>query len=135
MIIYRPSDRITLKLGEVTLKVSPLSALQKANLMSLTKMSGGKEVADTSLMAIMTVKYTLKEVSVLDATFPDGSPFSLTFDPDGTLTDDALTCVMQILDNQVLVEIAAHLLTSNIEKMSIPGVEIVTSGGVDAKKK
>lgn len=122
-------------MGDITLKVSPLSALQKANLMSYTKMSGGKEVADTSLMAVMTVKYCLKEVHGLDATFADGSPFVLTYEADGSLTEDSLTAVMQVLDNATLTHVAAQLLTAGIESINVPGVEVVTPGGVDSKKK
>ncbi len=134
MIIYRPSDRISLRLGAVTLKVSPLTALQKANLMSYTKMVGGKEVADTSLMAVMTIKYCLKEISGVDATFADGTPFSISLDPDGVLSDESLTSVMQVLDNGLLTQIAAQVLTTGIHNLAVPGVEVVTPGGVEVKK-
>lgn len=135
MIIYKPSDRITLKIGDVSLKISPLTALQKVSLMSLSKMVGGKEVADTSMMAMMTIKYSVKEISGVTATFSDGSDFSLSYDPDGTLSDDALTSLMQILDNGTLTQIAAQLLTTGVQGINVPGVEIEAGGGVEVKKK
>lgn len=135
MIIYKPSDRIALKLGDIVLKVSPLTALQKANLMSLTKMSAGREVADTSMMAIMTIKYCVKEIHGVKATFADGTEFSLSYDPDGTLSEESLTAVMQILDNGTLTQIAAQLLTSGVQGIKVPGVEVESGQGVEVKKK
>ena len=135
MIIYKPSDRILLKIGDISLKVSPLTALQKANLMSLTKMSAGREVADTSLMAIMTIKYSVKEIYGVDATFADGTEFSLSYDPDGTLSEESLTAIMQILDNGTLTQIAAQLLTTGVQSIKVPGVEVDAGKSVEVKKK
>lgn len=135
MIIYKPSDRILLKIGDISLKVSPLTALQKANLMSLTKMSAGREVADTSMMAIMTIKYSVKEIYGVDATFADGTEFSLSYDPDGTLSEESLTAIMQILDNGTLTQIAAQLLTTGVQSIKVPGVEVDAGKSVEVKKK
>ena len=135
MIIYKPSDRILLKIGDISLKVSPLTALQKANLMSLTKMSAGREVADTSLMAIMTIKYSVKEIYGVDATFADGTEFALSYDPDGTLSEESLTAIMQILDNGTLTQIAAQLLTTGVQSIKVPGVEVDAGKSVEVKKK
>ena len=135
MIIYKPSDRILLKIGDISLKVSPLTALQKANLMSLTKMSAGREVTDTSLMAIMTIKYSVKEIYGVDATFADGTEFALSYDPDGTLSEESLTAIMQILDNGTLTQIAAQLLTTGVQSIKVPGVEVDAGKSVEVKKK
>lgn len=134
MVIYKSSDRVGVKIGDVLVKLSPLTALQKANLMGLTKMVGGREVADTSLMAIMTIKYCVKEVSGVDAKFADGSDFSLSYDPDGSLSDESLSSVMQVIDNGTLTNIAAQLLTKGMD-LSVPGVEILSGSGVESKKK
>lgn len=135
MIIYKPTDRISLKIGDAIIKVSPLTALQKANLMSLTKMVGGAEVADTSLMAIMTIKYCIKEVSGIEAHYADGEPFVLTYDPDGTISEESLTCITQIFDTGLLTQIAAQMLTTGVQSIKVPGVEIQAGEGVESKKK
>jgi len=135
MIIYKPTDRIALKIGDIIVKVSPLTALQKANLMSLTKLSAGREVADTSMMAIMTIKYCVKELIGVQATFADGTEFSLSYDPDGTLSEESLSSVMQILDNGILTQVAAQLLTTGVQNIRVPGVEVESGAGVEVKKK
>lgn len=135
MIIYKPSDRVEIKIGNVKIKLSPLTALQKANLMGLTKMSGGREVVDTSMMAIMTIKYSVKEVSGIDAKFADGSDFALSYDPDGTISEESLSALMQVLDNGLMTQVAAQLLTTGMQDISVPGVEVIAGSGVDVKKK
>lgn len=136
MIIYKPTDRIEVKIGEVRLKISPLTALQKTNLMSITKMKGGEEVADLSQMALMTLKYSVKDISGVNATFADGSEFKLDYEEDGTLSEDGLTALMQVLDNGTLTNIAARLLGKGISGLNeVPGVEIGSTSSVDYKKK
>lgn len=135
MVIYRTTDKVALKVGDVTLLVSPLSAYQKAIVMSQTKMRGGKEVPDAMQMALLTLRYSVKGIEGHDATYADGSVFALTFNGDG-LDDDSLTGLMQILDSAKLNQIAAQLLTTGIADLSVEGVEVeVTGNSVDIKKK
>jgi len=136
MIIYRTTDKVPLKIGKITIWVSPLAALQKAELLTCTKMKGGQEVVDAPKMALLTLKHSIKDITGLNgAKYSDGSKISLTFDDDGSLDDDSLTAVMQILDYPKITAVAAQLLTSGIDSIDVPGVKVDTSGIVHSKKK
>lgn len=136
MVIYRPSDKIPVKIGDLTLLISPLSAEQNAMILSLTRMKGGEEVADAARMALVTLKYCVKEVQGLNgATFADGSPVSFDFDENGILTDDSITVLYGLLNTATLNLLAAKLATEGIKKHDIPGVSFELDKVITSKKK
>lgn len=136
MIVYRTTDQIPLKIGPITLWISPLSALQKTEILSYTKMKGGVEIADSPKMALYTLKKCIKKLDGLNGTkYADGSKLELSFEDDGSLDDDSLTAVMQIIDYSKTTSIAAQLLTSGIDGITVKGVKVNTAGIIHSKKK
>lgn len=136
MIVYRTTDRVPLKIGKLTLWVSPLSALQKAEVLSHTKIISGVEVADNSKMALYALKHCVKKIDGLNGTkYADGSKLELSFEDDGSLDDDSLTAVMQIIDYSKTTAIAAQLLTKGIDGIDVKGVKVDAAGVVHSKKK
>ena len=137
MVIYRVTDRIPVKLDDnITIMISPLSGLQKTAIMSSTKMKGGKAVSDGAAMISNTIKFCLKEIHGVDATFPNGDKFELEF-VNGELTEDSLNGALQILDTNKMVMIASRLYRTGISSMEIEGVTVDYDNvkSVEAKKK
>jgi hypothetical protein len=130
MKIFRATDRIPVKIGEVTIFISPLTAEHKGEVISQTKMVGGDVVADTKRMIILTLKYAVKGVS--GVTYYDDVPMELKFDEDGTVSDESIAELMQI-DSDKLVTFASHLIANRLNE-EIPGVEIDFKSVTSSKK-
>ena len=136
MVVYRTTDQIPLKIGKMTLWISPLSALQKTDILGCTKMRAGEEIADAPKMALYTMKMCIRKLEGLNGTkYSDGSSIELSFEADGSLDNDSLTAVMQIIDTSKTTSIAAQLLSGSIDDIDIKGVKVDTAGVVHAKKK
>ena len=136
MIIYRPSDRIPVKVGKFTVLISPLSAEQRTQISSLTKLKAGKEVIDHAAMMMQTLKCTIKGIEgVEDATFADGSKFELEFDDSGELTKDGLTALYEVLGSKPLSDIVAKIISHSMDKDDIPGVKFELDKVIASKKK
>ncbi|TXH09496.1 MAG: hypothetical protein E6R04_07975 [Spirochaetes bacterium] len=133
MIVYRPSDRIAVKVGELTVWISPLSYEEKTNLLSTTKMVGGKAVSDAGKMSYLTLKYSIKKVEGLESCkFADGSPCTMEFGADGYPTDESLETLLAIFGNTTSAQLSSSLVLGNYKNTSIEGVEFI---GPESKKK
>ena len=136
MIVYRTTDRVDIKIGEVIVQISPLNYQQKSEILGFTKMQSGQEVVDGSRMALHTLKCCVKGINAPNVEYPDGSSFSLSFDEDKILTDDSLSELLQILSSEKLIMIASKLLNQSVQDVdAIEGVELVTPEVTSIKKK
>ena len=123
MIIYKTTDRIPVKIGEVVIEISPLSASQYLRVIGLTKMKAGEEVSDPTAMALETIRYAVKSLQCND-TFADGSQLVLNVSGDGGLDEESLNCLLQVVGINNLSQISAKLLSEGIKQWDIPGVEV-----------
>lgn len=116
MKILKMSDRISLKIGEVTFKLAPLNYMKKQELSECTKIIDGNEVYDLLKAQFLYIKYSLKEVLGIESY--DGKEYKLEFDGD-CLTDD---CVSEILnvDQKEKLCIAAWQLLNGIKDLKDP---------------
>lgn len=130
MIIYRISDRIPIKVGDVTFLVSPLTLSQRGEISAMAKRKEGEDRVKPLDVAIRSIKYGLKGVEGL--TLSDGSVFELEFDDAGNLTDESLEDVMQ-LDSAELVKTCFNWALYGIGE--IEGVTIDFQGVRNVKKK
>lgn len=97
MIIYRPTDRIRVQVGEVVLKVAPLTYEQKTQLLSHTVMRNGEPVRDGARSSFLTLKKAIKEVEKLpELKYADGSPVEFKWE-DGELSEESLEVLLQVL--------------------------------------
>jgi len=119
-------------MGEVTIWVSPLTYEQKISLASSTKVVSGQEVIDNVSVALKSLKYSIKDVTGL--TGFDGQPYELSFDADGTLTDECVSDLMQ-LDNAGSLATVCYKLADRIDNHEVDGVSVNLSGAVKAQKK
>ena len=121
MVIYRMSDRIPVKIKDVTFFLAPLSLSQQGILLSFAKQKEGEEKVDALKTAMKCISFSLKAVEGL--TTVDGLPYELEFKEDGTLTDDCVNEILQV-NGDSLVKISLDWAVSGIKPIEIPGVEI-----------
>ena len=121
-----------MKVGEVTIWVSPLSYDQKVSLSTQTKMVSGHETVDAVKVAFLCLKYSIKEIDGIKNS--DGSDYSVALDASGVATDECISELMQ-MDYAPNIVTACSLLVGKIEAHDVDGVTIDLSGVKQAKKK
>jgi len=134
--IYRPSDKVPVKIGEFTFYVCPLTLDQKGTINSFGHMEGGEFKADPIKVTKAYLKYSLKGFEGPDVCYPDGSKFELKFDESGLLSDQSIeeiACLDQIIG--LIKVITSWIVQNRVYDPKIKGVEVVLSGQDSAKKK
>lgn len=124
MKVYRVTDRIPVRIGELTFWVSPLTFEQRSQIGSIARIEAGKEVPDPLKTARALVGQSLKQV---DGLFQgDDSPFELEFDDMGALTSDCVEDLLQLDGvSDKLVGIAGRFVRDGIKEVTdIPGVTV-----------
>lgn len=133
MIVYKTTDRIPLKFGEIKVWISPLSFEQKTNILAATKMKSGVEVSDPSKQTFLSLKYGVKEIEGLKN--PDGSDYRLELDENGVLTDECLSDLIDLEYFPKLSEICIKLINGVKALDKIEGVEVDLTQVKSTKKK
>lgn len=106
------TDRIPVRIGELTFWISPLSAGQKGILLAQGKMVSGEETEEAMRGAALVLKFSVKGVDgCKDAT---GGEYKCEFDPDGCLTDDCVSEILQLDGCAKLVRLANEWAVSDI---------------------
>lgn len=131
MKIFRMTDRIPVKIGDVKVMISPLNYAQRAEVVSQTKNKGKDIVPDTGMMMNLTLKYCIKSVEGLE--YFDGSKFELQFDEDGSASQESISELLQMAENEKLITLATKILSSKFEEQT-PGLEIDFKNVVSIKK-
>lgn len=127
--IYRTSDRIKVKIGEITVKLSPLSYMQKNEVQThLTS----KNVDGLLKGAACAVKYAVKDIQGVQDS--DGREYELEFEGD-SLSEDCLNDLFNFHESQNLTTICMTLLDGIPKQFMdlqtgkpIKGVSIVKDG-------
>jgi len=134
MIIYKTTDRIKVKIGEVTFHLSPLTWDQKQDILNDAKLSEGKPSNRNS--TYKSLKYAIKSVEGIS--LADGTAYQVDLD-NGILSD---ACVEDILNLELspklilacysMVQGVPNNIYNPMTGEKIEGVEIVRK---DSKKK
>ncbi len=122
IVVYRNTDRVTLKIHDVTFSVKPLTYKEKADITSTISLDGGMQTEDTMSSVQKIMKYSVKEVKGIN--YPDGSPLKLKFDDKNHLEEDSI-------DELLNMEITTDLTTALYSFMQGVPKKIV---GIDGKK-
>jgi hypothetical protein len=136
--IYRRTDRIKVKVDDITVSLAPLSAHQKAEITQL--MVDGRlktDVKKTTEAIMLAIKYSMKSVEgIMDA---DNKPYALQFEGDA-LTQDCLDDLLNMELSEKLQRICSNLSQGVPNKFTdergnpIEGVEVVSSTQESAPK-
>ena len=126
--IYKQSDRIEIKIEDVTIKVKPLSYGDKSEIQTLL-MEGqtNKDYKKLQDATYLSVRYCLKSISGIEDS--DGNEYKLNFDDDGKLSEECLEDLTNMDLSDSLMSACAQFI-NGIPK-EIEGAEIIS----DTKKK
>lgn len=135
--IYRISERIPLRVGDLEIQISPLALDQKAEISDVV--GDGMSTAKLLRGSALALKYCVKSVSGLE----DGEgAYSLEFQEDGNLSDDAVNELFNMQGNDKLTAICLSLLNGIPEEFMDPltgeplkGVEFIVEKEAPRKKR
>lgn len=135
--IYRRSDKLKIKIDDITIEVSPLSVDQKSEIQELMvkgRVKGDVKAVNQGLTLIL--KYGLKGISGVET--QDGTAYVLKFE-DGKLDDE---CISDLMNMEVSEKIAlvCTTLVNKIPKEftdtngnKLEGVEFVKESSEEKK--
>lgn len=121
--IYKTTDRITVKIGDLQVKISPLSLDQKNEIQSLM-LEGQKKNSIPILTesTLLAVRMCVKEISGLKNS--DDTDYKLEFE-DGKLTNACISDLMNMEESVNLQKVCAAFITSIPKDFDLEGVEII----------
>lgn len=135
--IYRVTDRVKVKIDDITISVSPLSKEQKRQLMSLMMKAQTGDLSSAQQSLEEAIKFSVKSIS--GVTDGNDEPYALEFQ-DGALSE---ACVNDLLNMEIGSKIQAVCiaLLNNVPKTfvdqngkAIEGVKIIPKGSVEEGK-
>lgn len=137
--IYRRTDRIPLKIGEVTIEVAPLTFHQKSEVqLSIAESSKKGDTMGVIKAAFLCVKYAVKGISGVE--LADGSPYKLEL-KDDALTDECVNDLFSLEESDALSMVCINLMQGRYKDFIDPdsgnklaGVEVI-EGKKSAKKR
>lgn len=132
MRIYKPSDRIKIKIGDeqegVILTLAPMTRIQKQEIQNLLSESLKNELKATDAV-ILALKYAVKNIEGVEG--EDGLPYKAEFDS-GMLADSSIDDLMNLPDAAKIM-IVATTWTNGVPRMfkdfkgnPLEGVEIIS---------
>lgn len=133
MIVFRTTDRIPVKIGELTFWVSPLSFEQKNQVFNLISRDGGEELIKGLQSVQMVLRFSVKDVEGLEN--PDGTPFKVDLDSEGNLDADCVDVLLNLPDFGKLSQVLKTWMEQEIKDPKIEGVEVDFKGIKNIKKK
>lgn len=125
MIVYKPSDRVRVKFGPVTITVSPLAPHERIQVANKAVRGVDAGMNGIAPLAYETLRVAVKEVDAPGFEFPDGSPITLERGEDGLITDEGLAVLLQICDSAKLVSWAVQLAAKGVGDWGFEDVEVV----------
>jgi hypothetical protein len=126
--IYRTTDRISVKIDDIVVKISPLTYDQKAEIQTHMLGFTRGDIREATKGVVLALKYGLKHISGVENS--DGASYELSFE-DNMLTDECVTDLMNIPVGEKLTLICSALLAGVPEQFkdnkgnALAGVEIV----------
>jgi hypothetical protein len=126
--VYKLTDRITIKVDDITIKIAPLSLDQKNEIQNeflLGRTKGSPKHLTNG--TVLSLKYALKDIQGLEDA--DGKPYSLEFDSNA-LTDSCVQDLMNLDLAEKLAVICATMTKGVPQKFDLEGVEIVKTAKV-----
>lgn len=138
--IYRRSDRIVVKIDDITVKLSPLTLHEKVEINSqMLRGSRDKNLKELSEGLALAIRYALKDIDGLEDS--DGSPYKLQFADDGGLTPQCIDDLMNIEATNKLALVCSSMINgvpsqfTDEHRNALAGVELVTVEKADPEKK
>ncbi len=136
--IYKRTDRIVVKIDDITVKLSPLSLDQKTEIQQAMLVGSSKgNIKELTRGISLSIKYALKGMEgVVDS---DGNPYTLHFENE-ILSDSCVEDLMNLEVTKKLYTVCSTLANGIPAKFvdedgkPIEGVELVKPGKPEEKK-
>lgn len=128
--IYKTTDRIAIRIDDITVKISPLSLIQKNQIQQI--MLEGQKTSDLAKLSeglILALKFCLKAMD--GVTDSDGNPYPLKFDGD-MLSDECVNDLMNMNQSAKLVQVCSAMASGVPTSFKLEGVSFAEP---DTKKK
>lgn len=121
--IYKTTDRIAIKIDDVTIKVAPLSLSQKADVTALM-MQGQKDADYLKLnqAVLKAVSYSLKSVEGLKDS--NDEDYKIKFDEQGFVSEDSLNDLSNCAVAEKILKVSSQLINGVPSDFKIEGVEV-----------
>ena len=131
MILYKPSDRIPIELGEFTVTLAPLDFAAKSDVFE-AEMKGGKETFSHVDYIKKSIAYSVKKLDGPEHKLWDGKKFQLEFEGD-KLTNDCVEVLLDLPGNTNLIK--AINAIGKKEDLKKAGVKLAQKGGASKNAK
>jgi hypothetical protein len=105
--IFRTSDRIPVKIDDVTITVAPLSFDQKTELQTVM-MSASKEPMNAVRGARLAIKFAVKAVAGIEDM--DGNSYKVELGEDGLLTDACVDELLNMEETPRLIAVCSQMI-------------------------
>ncbi len=131
--IYRLTDRIKVKIDDITVTIRPLSKDEKAEIQqSVIKGRAKGDFVEATRGIVLALKYAVKGIDgLIDS---DDKPYQLQFDEHKNLTDD---CVSELLNMEVTgkltmvcISLANKIPDEFVDEngIKLEGVDVIKAG-------
>ncbi len=138
--IYKRTDRICVKIDDITVKIAPLTLHQKAEIQHAMILGRTKtDIKEASKGIALAVKYGVKGIDGVQDS--DGNPYQLKMDSEGNLSDEAVDDLLNLEMTQKLVMICSGMVNgvqtsfTDSDGKALDGVEIVDTPKQEAELK
>jgi hypothetical protein len=134
--IYRTTDRIAYKIGDLEIKISPLDLHDKSTLHALIAKGQGGDIASLLAGSSHAIKCAVKSVSGLQN--EDGTPYQVEFDDSSKyLSDECVADLLNLSESNSMISLCAQLI-GGIPNTLPEGITLADDGkkspNVKAKK-
>jgi hypothetical protein len=106
--ILRLKDRVNVKIDDVSLKLSPLSYLQKMEIQDYMIEASSGDMKAAMKGAALAIKYCVKHIDGVED-YSD-KKYELSFDDSGHLTDECVDDLLNLRQSEKLMSVCATLL-------------------------
>lgn len=139
--IYRRTDRIAVKIDDVTVKLSPMSLHQKTEVQSaMLKGHKATDIREATRGIALAIQYSVKGIEGVEDS--DGNPYKLQFNETGEeLTEACVDDLMNVELSRKLALVCASMVNgipsefTDQYNQALEGVQIVESEKAQSQKK
>lgn len=114
--ILKTTDRVKVKIGDVTFTIAPLTYHQKQELANCTTMRGGQERLDLAKSQALYLKYAVKGIEGVEDY--SGNKYDLEFEGD-YLTDNCVSDLFHLEEREKL-SLASWQILNGIKELKDP---------------
>lgn len=131
--IYKTTDRLKYKIGEIEIEISPLNVHDKATLHSFMAKGQTGDLESIMQGSAQAIKCAVKSIKGLEE--QDGSAYQIQFDSSGSyLTDECVADLLNLQESNNMIALCASLI-AGVPNTLPKGVSLVEENNSSPKSK